>query len=104
MHQDDFFRDDRFLDELFRELFLELLRGTLAPFFRASESPIAMACLRLFTFPPFPARPLFSVPFLRRRMALATRLLAARPYFRLPAFFLLDFFLVAMEPPVDRVM
>jgi hypothetical protein len=26
--------------------------GTLAPFFRASDSPIAMACLRLFTRPP----------------------------------------------------
>jgi hypothetical protein len=28
--------------------------GTLAPFFRASESPIAIACLRLFTLPPLP--------------------------------------------------
>src|SRR5438477_3024338 len=26
--------------------------GTLAPFFLASESPIAMACLRVFTRPP----------------------------------------------------
>src|SRR3990167_5844261 len=34
--------------------------GTLAPFFLASERPMAMACLRLFTF--FPLRPLFSSP------------------------------------------
>jgi hypothetical protein len=37
----DFFRRDE-------DFFL----GTLAPFFRASDSPIAMACLRLFTLPP----------------------------------------------------
>jgi hypothetical protein len=48
---------DRFRDELrFREelrLREELRRfGTFAPFFRASERPIAIACLRLFTFPP----------------------------------------------------
>src|SRR5215212_2269307 len=114
VHQDDFFRDERFLDELFRELFrdpflelfrelfLELLRGTFPPFFRASESPIAIACLRLFTRPPLPPRPLFSVPFFLRRIALPTLLLADRPYFRLPDF-LPDFFRVAMEPPVDRV-
>jgi hypothetical protein len=34
--------------------------GTFAPDFRASESPIAIACLRLFTF--LPLRPLFSLP------------------------------------------
>ena len=34
--------------------------GTLAPSFLASESPIAIACLRLVTF--FPLRPLFSCP------------------------------------------
>jgi hypothetical protein len=63
-------------------LLRDRLRGTLAPFFRASESPIAMACLRLFTFPPFPPRPLRNVPFFFRRMALSTRLLAAFPYRR----------------------
>ena len=52
------------------------LRGTLAPFFRASESPIAMACLRLFTFPPLPRLPERSVPLFLRRIALATVLLA----------------------------
>jgi hypothetical protein len=50
------------------ELRPPLLRaGTLAPFFRASESPIAIACLRLVTF--FPLLPLLSVPFLRLRIA-----------------------------------
>jgi hypothetical protein len=43
--------------------------GTLAPFSRASLSPIAMACLRLVTFPPEPDR---SVPRFRRRIALST--------------------------------
>jgi hypothetical protein len=73
----------------------ERLRGTFAPFFRASERPIAIACLRLFTAPRRP-RPALSVPDLRRRIALATLLLAALPYFRR----LLDFFLVAtFQPP-----
>src|SRR6185436_9187803 len=35
-----------FFDPDFEELFF----GTLAPSFRASESPIAIACLRLVTF------------------------------------------------------
>jgi hypothetical protein len=34
------------------------------PFLRASESPMAIACLRLLTVPPLPPLPL-SVPFLR---------------------------------------
>jgi hypothetical protein len=37
--------------------------GTLAPLRRASESPIAMACLRLLTLRP--ERPLRNVPALR---------------------------------------
>jgi hypothetical protein len=56
--------------------------GTFAPFFRASESPIAIACLRLFTLPPFPPLPERKVPFFFRRIALATVLPAAFPYFR----------------------
>src|SRR4051812_17825528 len=32
-------------------------RGTFLPFLRASDSPIAMACLRLLTLPPLPPRP-----------------------------------------------
>ena len=53
--------------------------GTLAPFFLASESPIAMACFRLVTLPPFPPLPERSVPFFLRRMALSTRFEAAVP-------------------------
>ena len=52
-----------------------------------------MACFRLLTRPPFPPGPLRNVPFLRRRMALSTRLLAARPYLRRPP----DFFLAAID-------
>jgi len=69
------------------ELFLPpRLRGTLAPFFLASESPIAIACLRLFTV--LPLLPDLSVPFLRRRIALSTRFDAALPYFLPPEDFL----------------
>src|SRR5690348_9841457 len=87
-------RDDlRFRDELrlrgelplLDELCLrdELRRfGTFAPFFRASERPIAIACFRLFTLPPWPFLPRRSVPCLRRRIALSTLLLAPRPYLR----------------------
>ena len=94
LFRDELLRDEPFLAELFL--------GTFAPFFRASDNPIAIACLRLFTVPPLPPGPLFSVPFFLRRIALPTLLLAARPYFRLPDF-LPDFFLDAMTPPVDRV-
>jgi hypothetical protein len=62
----------------------------LAPFSRASDKPIAIACFRLFTFRPLPD---FSVPFLRRRIALSTRFDAAFPYRRLPE----DFFLAAIS-------
>lgn len=41
-----------------------------APFFRASERPIATACLRFATF--FLLRPLLSVPSLNLRMAVRT--------------------------------
>jgi hypothetical protein len=76
----------------------DFFRGTFAPFFRASESPMATACFRLFTFPPAPPFPRVSVPFFRRRMALSTLLLAALPYFR-PPLRDEDFF-AAMEPPL----
>src|SRR2546423_15301042 len=79
----------------FRE---DFLRGTLAPFARASDSPMAIACLRLFTFPPLPPRPERSVPFFRRRIALSTRLLADFPYFRPPLFFRPPRFFAAMCP------
>jgi len=82
----DFFRPPdffRLLDFLRLDFFELRLRGTLPPFARASESPIAIACFRLFTLRPLP---LLSVPFLRRRIALPTRFDADFPYFR-PLFF-----------------
>lgn len=62
-------------------------RGTFAPFFLASDNPIAMACLRLVTLPPLPPLPERSVPLFLRRIALSTVLLAAFPYLRLDDFF-----------------
>ncbi|HZS60836.1 MAG TPA: hypothetical protein VFA43_16295, partial [Gemmatimonadaceae bacterium] len=73
-------RDRR--DDLRDDLRDVLRFGTFAPFFRASLSPIAIACLRLFTVPPLPPRPDLSVPRFRRRIALATRFDAAFPYLR----------------------
>jgi hypothetical protein len=57
----------------------EVRLGTFAPFLRASESPIAIACFRLVTRPPCPDLPLFNVPRFRRLMALSTDLDAAPP-------------------------
>jgi hypothetical protein len=65
----------------------ELLDGTFWPFWRASEIPMAIACLRLLTFPPLPPLPERSVPLFFRRMALPTVLLAALLYRRLLDFF-----------------
>lgn len=59
---------------------LDFLRGTFAPFLRASDKPIAIACLRLLTVPPFPARPDFRVPCFLRRIALRTLFCDALPY------------------------
>jgi uncharacterized protein YjbI with pentapeptide repeats len=58
----------------------DFLAGTFFPFWRASESPMAMACLRLVTFLPLP--PLLRVPRLRLCMAPSTSLEAAGEYFR----------------------
>ncbi|HEU5171247.1 MAG TPA: hypothetical protein VFU46_11955 [Gemmatimonadales bacterium] len=89
MLDDERLRDEERLrlDERLRGELLPRLAGTLAPFFRASESPIAIACLRLFTLPPLPPRPLRSVPRFRRRIALSTLLLAFGPYLRPLDFF-----------------
>jgi hypothetical protein len=65
-------------DFRFFELFLFF--GTLAPDLRASDNPIAIACLRLLTLRP--ERPLFSVPFLRFFIARLTLLDAFFEYFR----------------------
>ena len=71
--RDVVFRDDE-RDDV-RDRFRD---GTLPPFSRASLSPIAIACLRLFTDAP---DPLLSVPRFRRRMADSTFFDADRPYF-----------------------
>src|SRR5882724_10884596 len=57
------------------------LRGTFFPSLRASERPIAIACFRLFTVPPFPPLPLFSFPCFARCKARSTSLLALLEYF-----------------------
>jgi hypothetical protein len=59
---------------------IHFLRGTLAPFFRASERPIAIACFRLVTRPPFPAFPDRNVPWFLRRIALLTVFCDDFPY------------------------
>src|SRR5262249_15573155 len=55
-----------------RELFLRepFFGATFLPLPRASDKPIAIACLRLFTV--LPLRPLLSVPRLRLCIALFT--------------------------------
>src|SRR5262245_18044341 len=59
-------------------LALRRLRGTLPPARRASESPIAIACLRLFTL--LPERPLRSFPCFRSCIARLTLRCAVLPY------------------------
>jgi hypothetical protein len=61
------------------DLFARLrdLDGTLPPFFRASDSPIAIACFLLVTL--LPLRPLRKVPCLRFRIARSTDLCADFP-------------------------
>jgi hypothetical protein len=53
--------------------------GTLAPFFRASDRPIATACLRLVTF--FSERPDVSFPFFFSCIARLTDFCAPFEYF-----------------------
>src|SRR6266581_6417313 len=62
---------DAFLDE-------DFFAGTFAPALRASDSPMAIACLRLVTF--LPDFPLFKVPCLRSRMTFLTLDCAFLPY------------------------
>src|SRR5258705_14024212 len=73
---DDFFDDERFFEVDFFDFFFA---GTFPPARRASERPMAMACLRLVTF--LPERPLLSVPLLRSCIAFSTLLCAFFPYF-----------------------
>jgi hypothetical protein len=76
--EDDFF-DAAFFDP--PEDFFEdedFFAGTLPPSRRASERPMAMACLRLVTFLPEP--PLRSVPALRSCITFSTLSWAFLPY------------------------
>jgi hypothetical protein len=59
--------------------------GTFFPDFRASESPIAIACFGLVTF--LPLRPLFSLPRFISCISVSTFLLADGLYFRVELFF-----------------
>ena len=63
------------------------LRGTFAPERRASDKPIAIACLRLFTF--LPLRPLFSLPRLNSCISRFTDFPAFGLYLRREDFFAL---------------
>ena len=65
-------------DSWIRAQDLDCFFGTLAPRRRASDKPIAIACLRLVTF--LPDRPLRSVPRLRLCIARFTFFCAVRPY------------------------
>ena len=81
-----------FFDDFFALLFFaaDFFFGTFAPALRASDNPIAIACLRLVTF--FPLRPLFSVPLFFSRITFSTFFPAFGLYF-LPD----DFFFAAIE-------
>jgi hypothetical protein len=73
-----FFVEDFFFEDFFA--------GTFAPSARASESPIAIACLRLFTV--LPLRPLLSLPRLNSCISRSTDFEAFGLYFRFADFFL----------------
>ena len=73
-------RKRRFSSAHMAQLQLDAFLGTFAPFLRASDNPMAIACFLLLTTPPFPPLPDRNVPRFRRRIALLTVLLAARPY------------------------
>jgi hypothetical protein len=64
----------------FADFFAETFFGTFLPSALASDSPIAIACLRLVTF--LPERPLFSVPALRFFIARSTSAEAFLEYLR----------------------
>src|SRR5262249_55644127 len=76
--------------------------GTFLPFFRALESPIAIACLRLFTLPPLPPRPLLAVPFLYRRISPSTSLPELLEYLRFLALRAMKYLrLKRFKPPLS---
>jgi hypothetical protein len=69
-----------FAVRFFAAFFFEAFFGTFAPAALASDRPIAIACLRLFTLRP--DRPLFSVPALRFFIARSTLAADFFEYFR----------------------
>jgi hypothetical protein len=69
-----------FLEVFFLEVFFDAFFGTFLPSALASDSPIAMACLRLVTLRP--ERPLFKVPALRFFITRSTSADAFLEYFR----------------------
>jgi hypothetical protein len=73
---------DAFLFEafFFEAFFFEAFFGTFLPSALASDSPIAIACLRLVTLRP--ERPLFQVPALRFFLPRSTSAEALLEYFR----------------------
>src|SRR3954471_7854584 len=73
--------------------------GTFPPARRASESPIAIACLRLVTF--FPELPLFSVPALRSFIAFPTFSDAFFPYLLAIVVLLVHGRILVSSLPVD---
>src|ERR1700761_5873647 len=60
---------------------LDFFFGTFAPFLRASDRPMAIACSLLLTVPPFPPLADFRLPFFSRCTADLTLFDAAFPYF-----------------------
>jgi len=70
---------DRRLQKYFRYDFFFFLGGTFPPLRRASDRPIAIACLRLFTF--LPERPDLSFPRFISCIARSTFCDDLRPYF-----------------------
>src|SRR5580700_8323890 len=79
---------------------LDFLLGTLAPFLRASNRPIAIACFRLFTTPPLPFFPERSVPRFSRCNAFLTLSLAALGYFAIsPPFSLYSLTSITVHTP-----
>ena len=78
--------------------YLDFFLGTFAPFFRAFERPIAIACLRLFTF--LLLLPLFNFPRFISCISVFTCFPVEEPYLRvdfLPDFFVADFFVAFFD-------
>jgi hypothetical protein len=69
---------------VFFDVFFDAFLGTFAPFFLASERPMAIACFLLVTF--LPDRPDVNDPFFFLRIALATVFCAFFEYFAITFF------------------